>query len=56
MTLAYHFEFGDGTFGYWGLVDCFLTGLAALAAACVWRSARDEARVLAWAVAVSVVL
>jgi hypothetical protein len=55
ITLAYHFEFDVGAFGYWGLVDSFLTGLAALAAACVWRGARIEARMLAWAVALSVV-
>jgi hypothetical protein len=55
MTLAYHFEFGAGANGYWGLVDSFLTGLAALAAACVWRGARIEARIWAWAVAVSLV-
>jgi hypothetical protein len=55
ITLAYHFEFGGETFGYWGLVDSFLTGLAALAAACVSRGARIEARMWAWAVAVSLV-
>lgn len=55
ITLAYHFEFGDGTIEYWGLVDSFLTGLAALAAACVWQGTRIEARVLAWSVALSFV-
>jgi hypothetical protein len=31
---------------YWGLVDCFLAGLAAMAAACAWRSARTGS--VAW--------
>jgi hypothetical protein len=55
ITLAYHFEFGAGASWYWGLVDSFLTGLAALTAACVWRGARIEARMWGWAVAISLV-
>jgi len=51
ITLPYHFEFGTGWGGYWGLVDSFLTGLAALAAACAWRGTAPEARV--WILAVA---
>jgi len=52
MTLLYHFEFGTWG-GYWGLVDGFLTGIAAIAAACVWRGTRRNSKVLIWAASVS---
>jgi hypothetical protein len=54
LTLPYHFEFGaPGSFGgYWGLVDGFLTGLAAVAAACAWRGTAPGTRMWIWAVAV----
>jgi hypothetical protein len=53
ITLIYHFEYPGGAGGYWGLVDGFLTGLAALAAAIAWRGTRLEAAPLAWAATVS---
>jgi len=53
MTLVYHFEFGTWGGGYWGLVDGFLTGIAAIAAACVWRGTRRNSKVLIWATFVS---
>jgi hypothetical protein len=52
ITLPYHFEFGADTSGvYWGLVDSFLTGLAAVAAACAWRGTAQGAWMWIWAVA-----
>jgi hypothetical protein len=53
ITLPYHFEFGAGADRqvYWGLVDSFLTGLAAVAAACLWRGTAPAARMWIWAVA-----
>jgi hypothetical protein len=54
LTLPYHFEFGAvADYGgvYWGLVDSFLTGLAAVAAACAWRGTTTPARAWIWAVA-----
>jgi hypothetical protein len=51
MTLAYHFEFGSWGRLYWGLVDSFLTGLAAVGAACAWRGTRHTANILVWAIA-----
>jgi hypothetical protein len=33
--VVYHFEAGAWIGDYWGMVDGFLTGLAAVAAACV---------------------
>jgi hypothetical protein len=53
ITLPYHFEFGAGGDRqvYWGLVDSFLTGLAAGAAACAWRGTAPAARIWSWAVA-----
>jgi hypothetical protein len=52
ITLPYHFEFGAGmSEGYWGLVDSFLTGLAAVAAACAWRGTAPAARIWIWAMA-----
>jgi hypothetical protein len=54
VTVVYHFEAGDGI-GYWGLVDGFLTGLAAVAAACVWRGTELGARRWSWALLAGVV-
>jgi hypothetical protein len=53
ITLPYHFEFGAGGDAqvFWGLVDSFLAGLAAVAAACAWRGSAAATRVLVWAVA-----
>jgi hypothetical protein len=54
ITLPYHFELGaaGGLVGqYQGLVDSFLTGLAAVAAACAWRGTAPGVRVWVWAVA-----
>jgi hypothetical protein len=53
ITLPYHFEFGAGGDRqvYWGLVDSFLTGLAAVAAACAWRGTAPAARIWSWAMA-----
>jgi hypothetical protein len=52
ITLPYHFEFGADTSGVrWGLVDSFLAGLAAVAAACAWRGTAPAARAWIWAVA-----
>jgi hypothetical protein len=53
ITLPYHFEFGAGGDAqvFWGLVDSFLTGIAAVAAACAWRGSAAAARVWVWAVA-----
>jgi hypothetical protein len=53
LTQLYHFEFGARAAGYWGLVDSFLAGLAALTAACVWRGTRRGAGLWVWAVAAS---
>ena len=55
MTLVYHFEFdtSNNEYGYWGLVDSFLTGVAAVAAASVWRGTRRDSKVLVWAACVS---
>jgi hypothetical protein len=50
ITLPYHFELDAGAPGFWGLVDSFLTGLAALAAASVWRGTDLGARTWMWAV------
>jgi hypothetical protein len=53
ITLPYHFELApDYWGGYWGLVDSFLTGLAAIAAACAWRGTAPGARMWIWAVGV----
>jgi hypothetical protein len=53
ITLPYHFELApDYWGGYWGLVDSFLTGFAAVAAACAWRGTAPGARMWIWAVAV----
>lgn len=52
VTLPYHFDIGlwwSG--GYWGTVDGFLSGWAALAAALVWRGTRAYARAWCWAAA-----
>jgi hypothetical protein len=49
MTLAYHFEFGS-IGGFWGLVDSFFSGLAAVAAAGAWRGTRANAKILLWAI------
>jgi hypothetical protein len=38
MTMLYQFDFDAGYASYWGMVDGFLTGLSALAAAFVWRA------------------
>jgi hypothetical protein len=54
VTLPYHFEYGSAG-GFWGLVDGFLAGLAALAAACVWRGTRPRSHILVWSVAACVV-
>jgi hypothetical protein len=53
ITLPYHFEFGAGGDAqvFWGLVDSFLAGLAAVAAACAWRGTAPAARVWIWAMA-----
>jgi hypothetical protein len=51
-SLLLHFDFANDQpliVSYWGLVDGFLMGLAALAAACAIRSLRDKS--LAYAVA-----
>ena len=51
LSLFFYFEpYADGPplVSYWGLVDGFLTGLAALGAACVVRSVR--ARSIPWAI------
>jgi len=50
ITLPYHFELTAGSPGFWGLVDSFLFGLAALAAASVWRGTDSGARTWMWAV------
>jgi hypothetical protein len=52
MTLPYHFEFGCLGGVYWGLVDSFLAGLAALVAACIWRGTRANATTFGWVIAV----
>jgi hypothetical protein len=44
VTTLYQFEFGAGQWGYWGLVDGFLAGLAAFAAACAWRASQPSKR------------
>lgn len=56
VTLIYHFEIGNWSgASYWGLVDSFLTGLAAIAAACVWRGTKLGARRCGWALLTGVV-
>jgi hypothetical protein len=42
LTMLYQFEYGAGEWSYWGLVDGFLVGLAALAAAAVWRGTQAQ--------------
>lgn len=54
MTLAYHFEYGSWD-GFWGLVDSFFAGLAALAAACTWRGTRAGGHTLTWSVATGLI-
>jgi hypothetical protein len=50
ISLPYHFEAGTAGGLIWGLVDPFLSGLAAVAAASAWRSTRPGARILRWAI------
>ncbi len=50
ITLPYHFEAGTPGGLIWGLVDPFLSGLAAVAAASAWRASRLDARILPWAI------
>jgi hypothetical protein len=47
-TILYQFEMGAGTGSYWGLVDGFLAGLAALAAAAAWRGTQASSASWAW--------
>ncbi len=54
MTLAYHFEYGS-IGGFWGLVDSFFSGLAAVAAAAAWRGTRPRAKILPWAAMIGLV-
>jgi hypothetical protein len=53
MTLAFQFEYGSGR-GFWGLVDSFLAGIAAVAGACAWRGTSRSANRPAWAIATCV--
>ncbi len=53
ITLPYHFEAGTPGGLIWGLVDPFLSGLAAVAAASAWRASRLDARILPWAIVTS---
>ncbi len=58
-SLLFHFEFSDDqplTISLWGMVDGFLTGLAALAAACGVRSLLDKSFYFAIATALVGVL
>ena len=50
-SLFYRFDLGpqDPFVSYWGLVDGFLSGVAALSAACAWQSARRNS--IRWACA-----
>jgi hypothetical protein len=48
LTLAFHFEYG-ALGGFWGLVDGFLAGIAAVAGAGTWRGTGRDANHLAWA-------
>jgi hypothetical protein len=55
VTVIYHFEVGAWIGDYWGLVDGFLAGLAAVAAACVWRGTKLGTRRWGWALLAGVV-
>jgi hypothetical protein len=55
VTVFYHFEIGAWIGDYWGLVDGFLTGLSAVAAACVWRGTRLGARTWSWALLTGII-
>jgi hypothetical protein len=48
VTTLYQFEFGAGRWVYWGLVDGFLAGLAAFAAACSWRASEPSTKRWIW--------
>jgi hypothetical protein len=48
VTTLYQFEFGAGRWVYWGLVDGFLAGLAAYAAACGWRASTASPKRWIW--------
>jgi hypothetical protein len=50
LSLPYHFEAGTAGGLIWGLVDPFLSGLAAVTAACVQRATRLDARTLQWTI------
>src|SRR5262249_31628224 len=52
-SLFYYFALGpqDPFVSYWGLVDGFLSGVGALAAACAWRSAASGS--IGWAAAMA---
>jgi hypothetical protein len=54
-TVVYHFEVGNWAGDYWGLVDGFLTGLAALGCACVSRGTKLGARTWGWALLAGVI-
>ena len=49
LPFLYHFQLGPLSNGaYWGLVDGFLTALAALGAATVWRGSQCKSPIMAW--------
>jgi hypothetical protein len=54
VTTLYQFEFGAGRWVYWGLVDGFLAGLAAFAAACSWRASQSSRKRWIWALLTAV--
>ncbi len=49
LPFLYHFQLGPLSNGtYWGLVDGFLSALAALGAAAAWRGSYSKSGIIAW--------